>query len=235
MIARQVFGELRYRKINKKKVFFIFFDLMICLLFHSWIESWMIIWWSLGYLQKKEMEKEMPEVSYFVPMELEARQKYVAAKGYLEGGLMGLYITVCLLLSQVPLYRDGFRLPVIFYSLWLGVDYLLLTGENSVISENVRYRRIEKNAFKKICCPGWYRVLDALATIVRVIVVITSFLWCARLNYDMSMNDTFISKGWVLALLISVVILLILHVFRMRYILFTVNMGDYNARSEEEE
>lgn len=235
MIARQIFGELRYKKINKQKTAIIFFDFLFSLLFHSWIEAWILIWCSMDYLQKKEMEKEMPEVSYFVPMELEARQKYAAAKGYLEGGLMGLYITVCLLLSQAPLYGDGFRLPVILYSLWLGVDYLLLTSENSVISENVRYRRIERNAFKKICCPGWYRVFAALTMVVRVIIVITAWLWCVFLDYDMEMDGTFISKGWGLALLIAVVILLILHIFRMRYILFTVNMGDYNARSEEEE
>lgn len=233
LMLKQICTEMRYRKIKIGKVILILSDFVFSLLSHSWMSALIYIWCSLDFLKDKGEKAEMPEVICFLPMELNARQRYVQVKGYVESGLLSFYVAVCLLLSQIPLWGTTVNWPAIPYTLVVVLDFWFNSCEKSILKENAAYRKMEIKTFREMCCPRWYQVLYYVTMGIRLVIILTAFYWCAWFNPE---QDIFsFSQGWMFGLFISLLGLLAAHLFRMKYILFAVNMGDYNAGANEKD
>lgn len=231
LVIKQIWSECRLRKIEKGVVLLIIVDLWWCITSQSWTSSFVCVWFGIDLVKKWVVQKEMPEIVCFLPMELIARQKYARMKGYLEGLLLSFYLMGCLLLSQISHYGEPVNWAVISHTLLVGFDYFMQCSERSVMEENARYRRLEPDLFRKMCCPGWYRILYYLTGGIRVLIWMSSFYWCMLQDGERFMS--IFPWQWILALCCLAAGLLVMHVFRMRHILYTVEMGDYNVGGRE--
>lgn len=233
LMLKQICTEMRYRKIKAGKVILILSDIVLSLFSHSWMTSLVYIWCSLDILKDKGEQAEMPEIICFLPMELDARKRYVQVRGYVESGLLSLYVAACLLVSQLPIWGTTVNWPAIPYTLVVVLDFWLNSCEKSVLKENAACRKMEIKAFREMCCPRWYRVLYNVTVVIRVIIVLTAFYWCAW--YNPALDSFSFSTAWMIGLLISILVLFAAHLFRMKFILFAIDMGDYNAAAGEKD
>lgn len=233
LTLKQICREMRYQKVKTGKIILIFSVIVISLFSHSWITSLWYIWCSLGFLKDKGEQAEMPEIICFLPVELEARKRYVQVRAYVESGLLSLYVAACLLVTQLPLWNKTINWYVIPYTIVVVLDFWFNSCEKSVLKENTACRKMELKAFREMCCPRWYRVLYNVTVAIRIVVMLTALYWCAW--YEPGKGTFSFSAGWMTGLFLSFLSLLIGHLIRMNYILFAVNMGDYNAIAGEKD
>lgn len=233
LMLKQICTEMRYRKIKIGKVILVLSDIVLSLFSHSWMGAMIYIWCSLDFLNDKGEQAEMPEVICFLPMEQNARQRYVQVRGYVENGVLSLYVAVCLLVTQLPLWGTAVNWPALSYTVVVVLDFWFNSCEKSILKENAAYRKMEMKAFREMCCPRWYQVLYKITMGIRIIIILTAFYWCGWFNPELESFS--FSTGWLIGLFISLTGLLTAHLFRMKYILFAINMGDYNAGAGEKD
>lgn len=238
LIIKQLMTEIKFAK---KSVSLIFLFLLGCMaggvFIHSMTVCLISMFLFMVFFEKYRIRQDIPEVTCFLPMDLQERTQYVRTKGYLMAGTMGLFLTISLLvilwIDRVPMHKPLMDWSTFLSIVLAGTDYFFMFSERIMESENARYRKMERTLYREFCCPLWYRVLNYFSRMVQYLAMFVCISF--RLWYDSEFENYDFSWKWKLVVGILILFLLITHIITMRYLVSTVEMGDFNAKRSDNE
>lgn len=233
LMLKQIIVEMRFSMMKDRKTILsvLGIGLIFCLVFRDWIMIYVSAASILEYTIQKSVAEGAPEILGFLPMEMKAKHRYVKIKGHFISGIFSLYVLMCMLLSLMPYTDKADREAKIWYALAL-VFVLFLEGSSKfVIADNAKYRRIKVRFYREFCCPAWYRVLDGICLVLKIVIVCTGFFFW-EFQTDFAGQTGFFDWRWKLFIAVTLCVMLVLHICTMRYAVFMVDMGDYNAEKD---
>lgn len=233
LMLRQIIMEMQFSMMKNRKtiVSVLGIGLVLCLLFRDWLLLYISAVSILEYAIEKSVAEGAPEILSFLPVEMEAKHRYVKIKGHLISGIFSLYVLLCMLLSLLPCLNKSEGEAKVWYSLAL-VFVLFLEGSSKfVIADNAKYRRIKVRFYRELCCPAWYRVLDGIGLVLKIIIVCTGFFFW-EFTTDFDGQTGLFDWRWKLFIAVTLCVMLVIHICTMRYAVFMVDMGDYNAKKD---
>jgi hypothetical protein len=233
LMLKQVWTEIRLRKLKAGLVAFLVVDLVVSVMMHSWIQSWLCVWMTLDFVKPRLEDKEMPEVLCFLPMERKARLRYVKMKGYVEASFISIFLLVCLLLTQIPLEGHVVNWWTVAYTFVFVLAFFVSYAERIIMDENAGSRKMERKTFREWCCPAWYKVVCNIFSVIWVIVMLLAFYLC---DLGEPGRESF-GMFWKVGLVVFPILLIAGHVMQMRYVFYVIDIGDYNVggRGESQE
>ena len=230
-MVRQVWLEWRYSRKSKSMYAELIFLLLFCMIFLNWVTCYIVfILGSMPAISGRR-QKDMPEVICFLPMEREAKQRYILDKSLMLSGFRGIFMLVLLMVIGLRDRKIGTPLFWILV-LSLVLDVFFYTAEQNMIKENVGYRQVGFSLYRELCCPKWYRVIQKLSWVLRVGLCITGVVF-SDVSKDMPWNISMVT-GCVVVELVITAVLVFIHIFLIRHDLAVLDMGDYKRKADEE-
>lgn len=236
LMIKQLMTEIKFTRKSVRLIFLILLGCMAGGVFiHSLIACLISMFLFMFFFLKYRIKQDMPEVTCFLPMDLQERHNYVRTKGYLMAAAMGLLLIISLLVilwaDRVPMHK-----PFMDWSAFLGIvlagtDCFFMLSEGFVESENARYRKMERALYRQFCCPLWYRILNCFSRMVQYLAMLVCIYF--GLWYDSHFENYDFAWKWKLVVGILILFLLITHIITMRYLVSTVEMGDFNAKRSD--
>lgn len=231
LMIKQIWNELRYSKETKRAAVFFVVAILVDLLFRDWWLVYIEMLIYAAYISKKNISKNAPEIMGFLPMEKQARQKYVCVKAYLLSGLVSLTMVVCLVICFIFAEASTINTGMV-WSAFTTVFFLFLEGsEQIVLGENAGYRKIEIRIYQEMCIPKWCRGLNGVALLVKIFLIWLVFYW--GMWFDVTITTDFFDWKWKILMGVLLVFALAVHIIIMRYYVFIIDMGDYNISRKE--